>query len=80
MSEAVEGAELMLYGVSEAYKESGNCRVSAVPACVLACLLAVGPVRLSALSTNDDIAAGGQLRLPTTGRNDSLVSRERLPA
>ena len=26
MSEAVEGAELMLYGVSEKYKESANCR------------------------------------------------------
>eukprot|EP01046_Picozoa_sp_COSAG06_P046970 COSAG06_NODE_6741_length_2802_cov_2.576027_2_plen_371_part_00 len=27
MSEAVEGAELMLYGVSEKYKESANCRL-----------------------------------------------------
>ena len=26
MSEAVEGAEVMLYGVSLAYKESANCR------------------------------------------------------
>ena len=26
MSEAVEGAALLLYGVSEAYKESANCR------------------------------------------------------
>eukprot|EP01046_Picozoa_sp_COSAG06_P069348 COSAG06_NODE_18874_length_864_cov_1.048366_1_plen_126_part_10 len=27
MSEAVEGAECMLYGVSEKYKESANCRL-----------------------------------------------------
>ena len=27
MSEAVEGAELVLYGVSELYKESANCRL-----------------------------------------------------
>ena len=27
MSEAVEGAELMLYGVSAQYKESANCRL-----------------------------------------------------
>ena len=29
MSEAVEGAECMLYGVSNAYKESANCRLEA---------------------------------------------------
>lgn len=27
MSDAVEGAEVMLYGVSKAYKESTNCRL-----------------------------------------------------
>ena len=27
MSEAVEGAEVMLYGVSAQYKESANCRL-----------------------------------------------------
>ena len=27
MSEAVEGAELLIYGVSEKYKESANCRL-----------------------------------------------------
>jgi len=27
MSEAVEGAELVLYGVSELYKESASCRL-----------------------------------------------------
>ena len=29
MSEAVEGAEVMLYSVSLAYKESANCRLEA---------------------------------------------------
>ena len=29
MSDAVEGAEVMLYGVSLAYKESANCRLEA---------------------------------------------------
>ena len=29
MSEAVEGAEVILYGVSEPYKESANCRMEA---------------------------------------------------
>ena len=29
MSQAVEGAEVMLYGVCEAYKESANCRMEA---------------------------------------------------
>jgi hypothetical protein len=27
MSDAIEGAEVMLYGVSLAYKESANCRM-----------------------------------------------------
>jgi hypothetical protein len=27
MSEAIEGAELMLYGISAKYKESANCRM-----------------------------------------------------
>ena len=30
MSDAIEGAEVMLYGVSLAYKESANCRLEAV--------------------------------------------------
>lgn len=30
MSDAIEGAEVMLYGVSLAYKESANCRMEAV--------------------------------------------------
>eukprot|EP01048_Picozoa_sp_COSAG05_P018252 COSAG05_NODE_2639_length_2813_cov_1.688651_3_plen_87_part_00 len=30
MSEAVEGAELMLIGLSQKYKESANCRVRPV--------------------------------------------------
>ena len=29
MSEAIEGAEVMLYAVSELYKESANCRLEA---------------------------------------------------
>ena len=29
MSEAVDNSEVMLYAVSEAYKESGNCRLEA---------------------------------------------------
>ena len=29
MADAIEGAELMLYGVSLAYKESANCRLEA---------------------------------------------------
>ena len=29
MSDAVEGAEVMLYGVSKRYKESANCRLEA---------------------------------------------------
>eukprot|EP01043_Picozoa_sp_COSAG02_P058057 COSAG02_NODE_7161_length_3146_cov_5.991371_2_plen_86_part_00 len=29
MSDAIEGAEVMLYGVSLAYKESANCRLEA---------------------------------------------------
>jgi hypothetical protein len=29
MSEAIEGAELMLYSVTEKYKESANCRLEA---------------------------------------------------
>ena len=29
MSEAIEGADVMLYGVSLAYKESANCRLEA---------------------------------------------------
>ena len=29
MSDAVEGAEVMLYGVSRGYKESANCRLEA---------------------------------------------------
>ena len=30
MSDAIEGADVMLYGVSLAYKESANCRMEAV--------------------------------------------------
>ena len=30
MSDAIEGADVMLYGVSLAYKESANCRLEAV--------------------------------------------------
>ena len=29
MSDAIEGASVMLYGVSKAYKESANCRYAA---------------------------------------------------
>ena len=29
MSDAIDNAEVMLYAVSEAYKESGNCRLEA---------------------------------------------------
>ena len=29
MSDAVDNAEVMLYAVSEKYKESGNCRLEA---------------------------------------------------
>ena len=29
MSDAVEGAEVVLYGVSSGYKESANCRLEA---------------------------------------------------
>ena len=29
MSDAIEGADVMLYGVSLAYKESSNCRLEA---------------------------------------------------
>eukprot|EP01052_Picozoa_sp_SAG31_P006569 SAG31_NODE_303_length_18065_cov_5.733107_11_plen_40_part_00 len=29
MSDAVEGAEVVLYGVSKKYKESANCRLEA---------------------------------------------------
>ena len=29
MSDAVEGAEVMIYGVSRRYKESANCRLEA---------------------------------------------------
>ena len=29
MSDAVEGAEVVLYGVSRGYKESSNCRLEA---------------------------------------------------
>ena len=29
MSDAIEGADVMLYGVSLAYKESANCRLEA---------------------------------------------------
>ena len=29
MSDAVEGAEVILYGVSKGYKESANCRLEA---------------------------------------------------
>ncbi len=29
MSQAIEGADVMLYGVSKAYKESSNCRLEA---------------------------------------------------
>ena len=27
MSDAIEGADVVLYGVSRSYKESGNCRL-----------------------------------------------------
>ena len=30
MSDAIEGADVMLYGVSLRYKESANCRLEAV--------------------------------------------------
>ena len=29
MSDAVEGAEVVLYGISRGYKESANCRLEA---------------------------------------------------
>ena len=29
MSDAIDNADVMLYGVSEQYKESGNCRLEA---------------------------------------------------
>ena len=34
MSDAIEGADVMLYGVSLAYKESANCRLEASRVCM----------------------------------------------
>ena len=38
MSEAVEGAAVMLYGVSTGYKESANCRLEAQVSCCGVCV------------------------------------------
>jgi hypothetical protein len=43
MGEAVDGAEVVLYGVSEAYKESANCRlVRAQAVCTYVCCVSDG--------------------------------------
>ena len=44
MSDAVEGAEVMLYGVSKRYKESANCRLEANYACMGVSCAQVGVV------------------------------------
>ena len=50
MSDAIEGADVMLYSVSLRYKESSNCRLEANVSssqCLIVCLGAVCFLKLS---------------------------------
>ena len=61
MSDAIDNADLMLYGVSLAYKESANCRLEAsldlsrlvVHSSTLTCPCSVGQLRPSARARHD---------------------------
>ena len=64
MSDAIEGADVMLYGVSLAYKESANCRLEASCSRICLELLNVSSARLTY------ILRTGQLRPPAGAGHD----------
>eukprot|EP01043_Picozoa_sp_COSAG02_P012794 COSAG02_NODE_502_length_21039_cov_62.499045_3_plen_143_part_00 len=73
MSDAIEGADVMLYGVSLQYKESANCRLEA--SCLCACrVVCIQPQRLTSS------CSAGQLRPSTGAGHDPIDGAEGLLA
>ena len=73
MSDAIEGADVMLYGVSLQYKESANCRLEA--SCLCACR--VGCIQPQRLTSS---CSAGQLRPSTGAGHDPIDGAEGLLA
>ena len=73
MSDAIEGADVMLYGVSLQYKESANCRLEA--SCLCACrVVCIQQQRLTSS------CSAGQLRPSTGAGHDPIDGAEGLLA
>ena len=83
MSDAIEGADVMLYGVSLAYKESANvsassCRALWCDACSLAFWFAW--VGCDIVWRMFSVSIGGELRPPAGAGHDPADDAERLQA
>ena len=73
MSDAIDGAAVMLFGVSLAYKESANCRLEA--SCLCACrVVCIQQQRLTSS------CSAGQLRPSTGAGHDPIDGAEGLLA
>jgi|EP01046_Picozoa_sp_COSAG06_P023372 hypothetical protein len=68
MSSAIEGAAAMLYGVSESYKESANCRCAKRPCFPLKCFVMNRPA----------IVCRDRLRTDIVIRTKQTCTRERV--
>ena len=83
MSDAIEGADVMLYGVSLAYKESANVRASsclAVWCDACSWWLGLFLVYVRWVVTLFSVSIGGQLRPPAGAGHDPADDAERLQA
>ena len=83
MSDAIEGADVMLYGVSLAYKESANVSASsclAVWCGACSWWLGLFLVYVRWVVTLFSVSIGGQLRPPAGARYDPADDAERLQA
>ena len=86
MSDAIEGADVMLYGVSLAYKESANVSASSCLAVWCdACSCWLGFFGLRVVGCDIvwrmfSVSIGGQLRPPAGARYDPADDAERLQA
>ena len=84
MSDAIEGADVMLYGVSLAYKESANVRSwqAGRLICPSLLLMLYVRVRLSKFVSVCvlSVSIGGQLRAPARAGHDPTDDAARLQA
>ena len=73
MSDAIEGADVMLYGVCLQYKESANCRLEASCLYLFWC-------RCTSRQRLSCSCATGQLRPPAEAGHDPTNDADGLPA